>query len=103
LFVAEVPLLFEGGGEERFDRTVAVVAPLERRRAWASERGMSEERFRATEARQLPQDEKARRADIVVRNDGDLATLRERARGVVEGLIGERVPRLDDGNRIGTA
>jgi dephospho-CoA kinase len=88
LFVAEVPLLFEGGGHERFDRTVAVVAPLERRRAWAFARGMSEERFRATEARQLPQEEKARRADIVVRNDGDLDTLGRQARELMERLVG---------------
>lgn len=103
LFVAEVPLLFEGGGAERFDRTVAVVASLERRRAWALERGMSEERFRATEARQLPQDEKARRADIVVRNDGDLDTLREQARKVFKGVIGERGLHPDEGGRIGKA
>lgn len=86
LFVAEVPLLFESGCHERFHRTVAVVAPTERRRAWAFERGMSEERFRATEARQLPQEEKARRADIVVHNDGNLDELRARAQELVGAL-----------------
>jgi len=98
LFVEEVPLLFEGGGEERFDRTVTVVAPTERRRAWASERGMDEARFRATEERQLPQEEKARRADFVVRNDGDLDRLQEQARGLFEGLTGEGGPR--DGGSV---
>ena len=35
LFVAEIPLLFEGGGEDRYDLTVALVTPDERLRAWA--------------------------------------------------------------------
>ena len=89
LFVAEIPLLFEGGRSGQFDHTLAVTAPEERRLAWAAERGMGEEQVRAIEARQLPQEEKARRADLVVQNDGDLDTLRERAREVFEMVTGE--------------
>ena len=84
LFVAEIPLLFEGGRSGQFDHTVAVTAPEERRLAWAAQRGMGEEQVRAIEARQLPQEEKARRADLVVQNDGDLDTLSGRAREVFE-------------------
>lgn len=84
LFVAEIPLLFEGGRSGQFDHTLAVTAPKERRLAWAAERGMGEEQVRAIEARQLPQEEKARRADLVVQNDGDLDTLSGRAREVFE-------------------
>ena len=79
LFVAEVPLLFEGGSSADYDYTVAVVVPEERRRAWAAERGVDEAALRAIEARQLPQEEKARRADIVVQNDGDVDKLKEQA------------------------
>ena len=79
LFVAEIPLLFEGGRGDQFDYTVAVTTPAERRRAWAEERGMGKEQRRAIEDRQLSGEEKARRADIVVQNDGDLARFRERA------------------------
>ena len=90
LFVAEIPLLFEGGGEERFDLTVAVTSPEERRQAWAEERGMEEEQRRAIEDRQFSQEEKARRADVVVENDGDLDKLREQAKVLVDRVLGER-------------
>lgn len=90
VFVAEIPLLFEGGGGERFDLTVAVVTPDECRRAWASERGVDEERFRVIEGRQLPQEEKARQADLVVVNDADLDKLREEARRIWELARDER-------------
>ena len=71
--VVEVPLLFEGGGEERFDTTVAVVAGEELRRERAAARGHALVDERA--ARQLSQDEKASRAEHVVVNDGSVADL----------------------------
>ena len=79
LFVAEVPLLFEGGSGMDYHYTVAVVVPEERRRAWAAERGVDEAALMAIETRQLPQEEKARRADIVVQNDGDVDKLKKLA------------------------
>jgi len=79
VFVAEVPLLFEVGRGVDFDYTVAVVTPEDRRREWSDERGVEETRRRSTEDRQFSSEEKARRADIVVQNDGDLARFRERA------------------------
>ena len=79
LFVVEVPLLFEGGRSGDFDYTVALTVHEERRRAWAAQRGVDEETLRAIEARQLPGEEKARRADVVVQNDGSLDKLREQA------------------------
>lgn len=84
VFVAEVPLLFEVGRGEDFDFTVAVVTSEERRRTWSEKRGVDEARRRSTEARQFTPEEKARRADIVVQNDGDLDRLRERAMEVWE-------------------
>jgi dephospho-CoA kinase len=71
--VVEVPLLFEGGREDVFDATVAVVAAEELRRERAGARGhaLVDER----EARQLTQEEKAARADHVVRNDGSVEDL----------------------------
>jgi dephospho-CoA kinase len=90
IFVAEIPLLFEGGRGDQFDYTVAVATPDERRRAWAQERGMVEEQRRALEDRQLSGEEKARRADIVVKNDGDLDKLREQAKALVDRALGGR-------------
>jgi dephospho-CoA kinase len=71
--VVEVPLLFEGGREEVFDITVAVVAEEEVRRERAAARGhaLVDER----EARQLSQEEKASRADHVVANNGSVEDL----------------------------
>jgi dephospho-CoA kinase len=90
LFVAEVPLLFEGGRSGAFDYTVAVVMPEERRRAWAAQRGVDEAALRAIEQRQLGQEEKARRADVVVQNDGGLDKLKEQAAELIAEISRER-------------
>jgi dephospho-CoA kinase len=74
--VVEVPLLFESGMEAVFDRTIAVVADEDVRNERAGARGHRGVESRTS--RQLSQDEKAERADIVVRNDGTLDDL-ERA------------------------
>ena len=91
LFVAEVPLLFEGGSSADYDYTVAVIVPEQRRRAWAAERGVDEAALMAIETRQLRQEEKARRADVVVQNDGDVDKLRRQAEELRERSLGGSV------------
>jgi dephospho-CoA kinase len=73
--VVEVPLLFEVGGDRPFDTTVAVVTADEVRRERAAARGhaLVDER----EARQLPQLEKAERAEHVIENDGSVEDLEQ--------------------------
>jgi dephospho-CoA kinase len=71
--VVEVPLLFESGMEAVFDRTIAVVADEAVRGERAGARGHA--RVDERTSRQLTQEEKAQRADIVVRNDGSLDDL----------------------------
>jgi len=71
--VVEVPLLFEGEMADRFDVTVAVVADESLRRERAESRGQVG--LEGREGRQLSQDEKAVRADRVIRNDGTVAEL----------------------------
>jgi dephospho-CoA kinase len=66
--VAEIPLLFETGGETRFDRVVVVTAPPEVREA---RRGGVANR----EDRLVPEEEKLRRADFTYVNDGSLEEL----------------------------
>lgn len=72
--VVEVPLLFEAGMEGVFDATVAVVADEQLRSQRAGGRGHAAVAER--EARQLGQEEKAVRADHVVRNDGSVEELK---------------------------
>jgi dephospho-CoA kinase len=71
--VVEVPLLFEAGMEDAFDTTLAVVAEESVREERAGGRGHTGVASRTS--RQLSQDEKAARADVVVRNDGSLDDL----------------------------
>ena len=67
LVVMDVPLLFESGREKRYDATMVVTAPgfLQRARVMARP-GMTEARFAAIKARQMPDVEKRKRADFVV-------------------------------------
>lgn len=90
LFVAEVPLLFEGESAYAFDHTVAVVTPEDRRREWSEERGVDEMRRRSIELRQLPQEEKAELADFVIQNDGDLRRLEKSARELRAEVLRQR-------------
>ena len=81
VFVAEVPLLLEGGLDEAFDLVVVVDAPRdERRRRVRDERGVDETTFAAIEAAQWPAERKREAADLLVVNDGSLGELEERAR-----------------------
>lgn len=66
--VVEVPLLFEAGLEKLYDATIAVIADEATRDERARRRGhaLADERS----ARQIGQEEKARRATFTVRNDG---------------------------------
>ncbi|HLL85713.1 MAG TPA: dephospho-CoA kinase [Thermoleophilaceae bacterium] len=82
--VVEVPLLFEAEMEEGFDATVAIVARDRVREQRAAERGHAGAESRAS--RQLPQKEKAKRADHVVENDGDLADLERRLAAVLDAV-----------------
>jgi dephospho-CoA kinase len=67
--VTEVPLLYEAGGESRFDVVVAITAPPEVREARARVP------LAAREPRFLPDDEKVKRADYAYVNDGSPADL----------------------------
>jgi dephospho-CoA kinase len=82
--VVETPLLFEAGLADLYDATLVVVADegIRARRAAARGHAQVDERT----ARQLTQDEKAARADHVIRNDRDLAALEQELAGVLEKL-----------------
>jgi dephospho-CoA kinase len=65
--VLDIPLLFETGGDARCDAVVVVSAPADMQRTRAFERpGMTEGKLAALLAKQMPDEEKRRRADFVV-------------------------------------
>ena len=84
--VVETPLLFEAGLEGLYDATIAVVADEALRAERSGARGHEAVDERAS--RQLPQDEKARRATYVVRNDGTVEELEQRLSEVLGKLSG---------------
>jgi dephospho-CoA kinase len=79
----EVPLLYESGGESRFDRVVVVTAP----------RQLREQRRHAPqddrEARLLPEAEKVKRADYHFINTGTPEDLDRFVAGLMEELTNE--------------
>jgi dephospho-CoA kinase len=78
--VTEVPLLYETGGEARFDKVVVITAPAKLRRA----RSLVATGDR--EARLLPDVEKVKRADYSFKNMGSLEELDDFVASVMHSL-----------------
>ncbi len=74
--VVEIPLAVETGAWRQHDLLLVVTAPEPLQVARLRARtGWPEERARRWIANQLPLEQKVRLADVVIRNDGDLAAL----------------------------
>ncbi len=83
----EIPLLFETDGAEAFDKVIVVSAPADvQRERVLSRPGMTEEKFKALVTRQLPDEEKKRRADFVVDTGGDLSTTEKQVQDILSCL-----------------
>ena len=82
--VTEVPLLYEVGADERFDKVVVVTAPAKLREARRG--GRKDDR----ESRLLPDREKAGRADFVYVNTGTPEELDAWVAGVMATLTADR-------------
>jgi dephospho-CoA kinase len=80
----EIPLLFETGGAETFDKIIVVSAPadVQRQRVMARP-GMTEAKFEALLARQTPDEEKRARADFTIDTGSDLSTTESQVRHVL--------------------
>jgi len=81
LTVTEVPLLYETGGESRFDKVVAITAPKAVREA--RREPMPDDR----ETRLIDDEEKVKRADYSYVNTGSLDDLDAFVRSVVDDLL----------------
>src|SRR5206468_10507151 len=73
LVIADIPLLFETGAERRFDRVIVTACPVSMQMARLVQRGLDEAAARQRVAAQWPIEEKAARADFVIRTDGSFA------------------------------
>ncbi len=82
--VIDVPLLFETGGERGCDAVVVVSAPPEVQKRRAFERpGMTEEKFAALLAKQMPDPEKRRRGDFIVDSSQSFDHARAQVRDIL--------------------
>lgn len=68
--IVDIPLLYETGRARDFDRVIVTVCGSAMQIARLVERGMSEKEARQRLAAQMPAEEKAARADFVIRTDG---------------------------------
>ena len=87
LAVLDIPLLFETGRDADVDKIVVVSAPADVQRARVLARpGMTEEKFAAILARQLPDSEKRKRADFIVDSGHGLDYARGQVRHIIDVL-----------------
>jgi dephospho-CoA kinase len=87
IVLIDIPLLFEIGGESRCNAVVVVSAPAEMQKARAMQRlGMTEEKFAALVAKQVPDAEKRKRADFIVDTSQGLDHARAQVRDILDAI-----------------
>ncbi len=85
--VLDVPLLFETVAQSRCDAVVVVSAPAALQRQRALQRpGMTDEKFAALIAKQMPDAEKRRRADFIVDSSKDFEHTRAQIREILRSV-----------------
>ena len=86
----DIPLLFETGGQSRVDKVAVVSAPADiQRERVLSRAGMTEAKFEAILARQMPDAEKRARADFVIDSSGDFEQTRAQIKAIIAELRGK--------------
>jgi dephospho-CoA kinase len=90
LAVVDVPLLYETGHAQDFDRVIVMACPPEVQIARLIERGMSDAEARQRIAAQWPTEEKTARADFVIRTDGSVEKTDEQVDTILTSLDGQR-------------
>lgn len=92
--VIEVPLLFEKGYQERFDRTITVYCKEEEALARLGKEGINREDALLRLRSQLPVVEKIRRSHFAIDNNGSIAETQRQA----EKIYGWLVKEVEDGD-----
>ncbi|MEP6342723.1 MAG: dephospho-CoA kinase [Maricaulaceae bacterium] len=84
IIVFDVPLLFETGGDKNVDIVVVVTAPADiQRERVLSRAGINEALFEKLLLRQMPDQEKRRRADYLIYTDKGLDFAREQVQKIL--------------------
>nr|MEC9421552.1 dephospho-CoA kinase [Pseudomonadota bacterium] len=87
IVLLDIPLLFETGGEARVDVVVVVTADAQVQRDRVLARpGMSEDRFEAILAKQMPDAEKRRRAHFLVDTGRGMEAAKRQVRAILKAL-----------------
>ncbi len=68
--LVDIPLLYETDGQRGFDRVIATLCSVDSQIARLVQRGLSEAEAGQRLAAQMPAEQKAARADFVIRTDG---------------------------------
>ena len=94
----DIPLLYETGAEATCDAVLVVAAPpAEQARRVLARPGMTPEKFAGITARQLPSEEKCRRADHVVDTGCSLAATEARVAEVVAAVRAQAQAGAEEG------
>jgi len=83
IFILDVPLLFESGIDSLCDRVITVIAGYNIRR----ERAKKFIDFDLRDSFQLPIDEKSKRSDYVIENNGSIDELKEKAWEIAKKIL----------------
>ena len=90
IVVIDVPLLFETGADKLVDLTVVVSAPPDAQRKRVLDRpGMTEAQFETILAKQMTDEEKRKRADVVIPT-GSLDAARDAVQHLIQTIRGQR-------------
>jgi dephospho-CoA kinase len=85
--IYQIPILVETAGRERFDYVITVETDLEIRKSRLKERGMKSYEIEARIKAQASDFDRAKIADAVFNNDGDLDQLLRQAENIYEDVL----------------
>lgn len=86
LAILSAPLLFEKGLDRHVDKTLLIIISEEQRFERLMKRGLSREEIQERLKNQMPQEEKAQRADYIIDNSGDIEQTRQQMENLLKNL-----------------